>query len=66
MPEHPSFPGGNVPLIDEPPSDKAQLRIYLIDPEGRRGPMRWVSGQGMTAQYSEGDTTWNRLWLGEN
>jgi hypothetical protein len=63
--EHPSFPGGTFPLIDELPTDKAELRIYLIDPRGLRMPMRWVSGQGRTAPYSEGDTTWNR-WVGEN
>jgi hypothetical protein len=62
--EHPSFPGGIFPLI-EAPSEKAELRIFLIDPKGRRMPVRWFSNQGRTAPYAEGDTTWNRHWLGE-
>ena len=46
MSEHPSFPGGIFPLIEEQPSGKAELRIFLIDPEGRRMPVRWLSNQG--------------------
>jgi hypothetical protein len=65
VPEHPSFPGSAFPLPEELPSDKAELRIFLIDPDGLHMPVRWLSDQGMTGLYAERDTTWNRHGLGE-
>jgi hypothetical protein len=49
--ENPSHPSVYAEI--EKPSDKAELRIFLVDPEGRRPPKLWISDQGRTVEYHE-------------
>ena len=34
-------------------SDQAELRIFLVDPSGRRPAELWISSQGRSVEYHE-------------
>lgn len=43
---------GYSPVIEKP-SDKAEIKIFLVDPTGQRPPLRWSSDLGGAVEHRE-------------
>ena len=48
-----NFSHSSVSAEIEKPSDKAVIRIFLVDPNGRRPTEVWSSDQGRPIEYRE-------------